>query len=192
MKFTSTTSLPPKVRSLVESEISGEQALWIDQPIPGRYARQAWILTLFGIPWTVFSIIWTWGAFHAARQFPGSQIAILFPLFGVPFILAGLGMLFSPYWLKLRARNTVYILTQRRAIIISCGWLGGLNVRSFEPARMRDIQRRQHADGSGDIIFLHDWRYDAHGNSYSTNVGFKAVRDVKSVEDLIRSMTGSQ
>ena len=191
MKFISPSNLPPKVRNLVETEIAGEQVLWMDQPIPSRYSRQAWFLVLFGIPWTAFSIFWTWGAFSATKLFPNASIALLFPLFGVPFILMGLGMLTSPYWMSLRAKDTVYILTQRRAIIISSGWLGALSVRSFEPSRLRDIQRRQYSDGSGDIIFVNDFRYDSHGQSYPTHVGFKAIRDVKSVEDLLRSITGS-
>jgi hypothetical protein len=44
---------------------------------------------------------------------------VLFPLFGVPFVLIGLGMLAAPYWMRRKAQNTVYALTDKRALILS-------------------------------------------------------------------------
>jgi hypothetical protein len=183
-------SLPPQLRAQVESELEpGETIAWIDQPIPGRLARRTLPIMLFAIPWTGFAIFWTtmaaWGT-HSAQQ--GVGIFSCFPLFGVPFILVGFGMLSSPYWAYRRARRTVYVLTERRAIIFAAGWRGSITARSFEPRMLADIRRKQYADGSGDIIFAQDLQYSSQGRPNSTDVGFLGVRDARAAEQMLRAL----
>lgn len=187
------TTLPRELRSQVEMELqSGERVVWMDQPIPARYARSSIGLVIFGIPWTAFSIFWVAMAAKGVSSMKGGMggmIAWLFPLFGVPFVLIGLGMLSSPWWARRRAARTAYVITDRRAILFEGGWRGGLNVRSFEPASLRgELQRKQHADGSGDLIFQENVRRDSDGDRRVTRVGFMAVRDVKGVEEKIRAL----
>ena len=65
-------------------------------------------------------------------------------------------------------------------------------MRSFEPDRITDFRRTQYPDGSGDLIFTRDWRPSNNGHSTGRNVGFLAVRDVKHVEDLVRTLVHQQ
>ena len=58
---------------------------------------------------------------------------VLFPLFGLPFVMVGVGMLSSPFWLRRRAKRTCYALTDRRAILWEAGWFGSVEVRSYGP-----------------------------------------------------------
>ena len=83
----------------------------------------------------------------------------LFPLFGIPFVLIGFGMLSSPYWTMRKARRTAYVLTTARAIIFDGGF--STTIRSFGPDRLTDLRRKQRADGSGDVIFERKLSYDS-------------------------------
>jgi hypothetical protein len=177
---------------LVDRELeSGEHVEWAAQPIPARSARAALPAVLFGIPWTAFAIFWTaMAASGLWRKKSQGEFGWfrLFPLWGVPFILIGLGMLSSPYWALRRARRMAYVLTDRRAIIISVGWQSKVSLRSFEPPALLDLQRTERADGSGDLVFTNDLSTGSRGRNYSTAVGFTAIRDVKEVEERVRRL----
>lgn len=203
------SNLPPVVRSVVESEVgSDERVLWIEQPIPGLLARTAIPMALFAVPFTAFAVFWIvmalWttssapGAPGSGAQGAGTQgpaiMRIVFPLFGVPFLLAGVWMLSSPLWVRRSAARSVYVLTDRRAIIIRGGRWGAMDVRSFEPAALTDLRRQQRADGSGDLIFASELSIDEgprpRGSFPLTakNVGFLAISDVRGVEAMMREM----
>lgn len=180
--------IPFEIQRMIDSELSsGERVTWSGQPIPGRLARKAIPLVIFGIPWTAFAIFWTFGAWHTTKA-AHDGYSSAFPLFGLPFILIGLGMLSSPYWSWRRAKRTAYVLTNKRAIIFAGGSRGSVTVRSFDPERFTDLRRNQNPDGSGDIIFAQDIRRDSEGARQSTDVGFLGVRDVKAVEDRVKSL----
>ena len=97
-------------------------------------------------------------------------------------------MLSSPYWARRKARRSAYVLTDRRAILFTAGGRGSVTIRSFEPERLTDLRREQHADGSGDLVFAQDIRRDSDGDRHSTGVGFLAIREVKAVEELVRAL----
>jgi hypothetical protein len=181
--------IPFELQRLIDAELSsGERVTWSAQPIPGRFAGKGLGIVLFGIPWTAFALFWTGAAAWGTWRKGGLGWIRLFPMFGLPFILLGVGMLSSPYWMRRQAGRTVYVLTSRRAIILSGGRRGSATVRSFEPERLTDITRRQNPDGSGDVVFARDIRRDGDGDRLSTDVGFLAVRDVKSVEQKVRTL----
>jgi hypothetical protein len=187
--------LPVELASLVDAELAkGERVIWVGQPIPWRFARSSIPTVLLGIPFTAFACFWIAAA--SGFRFPDfSKPQGLFPLFGVLFVLVGLGMLLSPLWMLYRAGRIVYAVTDRRALVIERGILGQATVRSFEPARLTDVTRIQYADGSGNLVFLREYRpdrrYGADGRrGRFVEVGFLAVPDVKEVEDRIRELVG--
>jgi hypothetical protein len=167
---------------------SGERIVWTAQPIPGRYNRGNWVMVLFAIPWTAFAVFWMVmagrGASHSSTPGPFK----LFPLFGLPFVLIGLGMLTSPFWSRKTAAKTVYLITDQRAMIIQEGWRGRTRVESYAPAQLQSITREQNNDGSGDIIFMSRTWSDNDCNQRSTRIGFLGVPDVKAVEEYIRAL----
>lgn len=179
--------LPERVRTLVEAELRpGEGLRWVDQPMPSRMALSALPATLFAIPWTAFALFWVWGASKASAKAPGP--GELFPLFGVPFVLVGLGMLTSPLWAMRAAARTVYVVTDRRAIVIASGVWGGVSVRSFEPEKLVDLRRDQRSDGSGSLVFGQDEKISSKGGRRMVDYGFLAVRDVREAEEYVRAL----
>lgn len=184
------TRLPESLRALVESELeSGERVTWVEQPIPGRLMRAALPIVLFAVPWTAFSVFWIAGASAATARSADAGVFRAFPLFGLPFVLLGLGMLASPFWVRRSAKRTAYVLTDRRAIVLSGGWGGSVTVRSFAPAQLTDLRRTQRSDGSGDLVFKQDVSRGSRGDLRSTNVGFLAIADVKGAEERVRALT---
>src|SRR5262245_41285862 len=168
--------LPEPVRALVQAELQpGESVRWLDQPIPTRFALSALPVFLFAIPWTAFSLFWIWGASQAKCD---GREAGLFALFGIPFVLVGLGMFASPGWAMRRARRTVYLVTDRRAVVLSAGFGGAVSVRSFEPEKLGNLRRDQRADGSGSLVFGQDAVARRNGQR-TKDYGFLAVRDVR-------------
>ncbi len=107
-----------------------------------------------------------------------------FPLFGLPFLLVGLGMLTSPYWLGRKAVRTVYVVTSQRAIIFTGRVFGGVNIQTFMPDRLTSMTRNERADGSGDLIFE---QFQQRAGSGTTTIrrGFMAIEKVHEVEDII-------
>lgn len=142
-------------------------------------------IVLFGIPWTAFALFWIAGAsgFQIPEFKEGSD---LFPLFGIPFVLVGFGMLGSPFWMMRKARKTAYVLTNNRVIIFDGG--RSTTIRSFGPDRLTDLRRKQRTDGSGDLIFERKVSYDSDGDRQTTDHGFLAIPDVKMVEDMVRQL----
>jgi hypothetical protein len=189
---TEAANLPDSLQARVEAELSpGERIVWADQPIPALLARNMLPLVYFGVVWTTLCIagdvFWTYMTWKM-----GTPIFALFSVVAsVPFLAIGVGMLCSPHFMRRSARRTIYVLTDRRAILFGCNWRGTLTVRSFDPCQLNDLVRNQHADGSGDLVLTRDVRRDVDGHNQLTDVGFLAVREVKKVEDRVRALVQS-
>jgi hypothetical protein len=171
-----------ELRDRVEQELEpGEKIQWIDTPIPRYFTSTSVSAFPFGIPWTAFSVFWTVMAAQGTSRAEGSPtLSIVFPLFGVSFILVGLGMLATPFWIRRKALRTVYAITDRRAISIEGGW--STTVCTYAPESLRNIYRKDRRDGSGDVILAREPRFHSHD---IVEQGFLQVRDVREVERML-------
>ena len=181
-------SITPHLRDAVSREIESDERIeWMGMPRPVFFTPITTGAFLFGVPWTAFAIFWTagaaWGTMNGDEA-PG--LFSLFPLFGLPFILIGCGMLSAPmiaYWKALR---TVYVITDRRAITFDGGW--SMTVRSYPPDKLQDIYRKEKSDGSGDVIIARRaWR-DSDGDRQSEELGFLRVEDAREVECQLKAL----
>jgi hypothetical protein len=189
------SSLPPELDDRVRAELaSGERLLWVGQPNPRRAARVGWLVTLFGIPFLGGAVFWIATAssmLDGFRNAPGPfrWFGLLFPLFGVPFMLVGLGMLSAPYWLARKARRTCYAITDRRAVVFEASWRGIVTIYSYDPDQLTKQYRRENADGGGDLVFEEITTVNRSSDGPSTTTvkrGFLAIDDVRAVETLLR------
>lgn len=121
----------------------------------------------------------------------GFQVGrLVFSLFGIPFVLIGLGMLSSPYWMRRRLLRTAYGITNRRVLIMSPGLFGSRTIHSVQPENILGVVRKDHADGHGSIYFQQ--MMIGIGESSTSNrtthggVGFHHIGRVKEVEALLR------
>ena len=169
----------------------GERLVWADYPGPMALARRDSRMSWIGIPFTAFAIFWTSTASHIGVS---SAIGIFFPLWGLMFVAIGLSILLRPLWSALKARSTVYAITDQRALIIS--GTRSRSVESFEPVSLGNIERTERRDGSGDIILRRGiataWQgpFSYRGN-FTAAVGFFGVPEVRRVEEALGNLAAS-
>lgn len=145
------------VRAQLES---GEQLIWSGQPRQGLLLRPSDAFMIpFSLLWGGFAIFW-----EVAAILSGAPV--FFWLFGVPFVLVGLHLIFGRFFTDARARAaTFYGLTNDRIIITS--GKHGKRVQSLSLSTLGDITLDERGDGSGTITFA------AAGNPFGRwgNVG---------------------
>jgi hypothetical protein len=133
----------------------GEKLLWSGMPAGGiRPGPQDAMLIPFSIAWTSFSVFWEImvcrGLFGGHNAEAAGWFSWIFPLWGIPFILVGLYLMFGRYWVDAKRReNTFYGITNKGVIIIS--GMTNRNVKSMHFASISDISMTQKPDGSGTI-----------------------------------------
>ncbi len=182
-----TGTIPFDLQDKVDRELeSGERVLWMAQPVPRCFTLMSTTAVLFAIPWTAFAVFWICGA--AGFKLPDFNKGgfAFFPLFGVPFVLIGLGMLSTPFWTYCLALKTVYVVTERRAITFDGGW--STTIRSHLPDQLQNIYRKERSDGTGDVILGQQIWSDSDGGRRTTDVGFLNIRDPKTVEQVLRKV----
>jgi hypothetical protein len=186
--YTSYT-IPQTLQARVNRELEPMEVIrWIEQPIPRYFTPRARACFVFAIPWTAFAVFWTCGAagFKLPNFAEGINGVELFPLFGIPFILIGLGMLSSPLWAYRTALKTVCVITDRRAITFDGGQSS--TIHSYPPEKLQDVYRKENTDGTGDVILsLHTWR-DSDDQQRSEELGFLRVRDPMQFEHMLKEL----
>jgi hypothetical protein len=190
------SSFPPDLVARVESELTpGEKLVWLGQPRPSLYARASIFLVIFGVFWLtivsgIFGAIFIGGGMAAAWAGGQQGLAGLFALipacFSIPFWAVGIGMVTSPVWMRRYARRVCYAITDRRALIWEPRLFGSIQVYSFAGAGLGAMSRVERRDGSGDLIFQEFRGTNSEGHSTLQQRGFKAIDNVRQVEDLIR------
>ena len=172
-----------RVEQMAQNELDPPEFItWSASPSPKRLARKTLPIFLFAIPWTAFAIFWICVA--SGFKIPDFKEGFsFFPLFGIPFVLIGIGLLSSPFWAMRNAKMTGYFITTKRAILIEKRLFPGFKIRSFYPRDLTNIERNQLPDGSGDIILDRELRYQGNNNNTQMKeIGFMGIQNVRDIE----------
>jgi len=137
---------------------SGEKLLWSGQPLKGfrLQAKDAFLIP-FSIFWCSFAVFWelmALGILFRKSSFGGSPSLVsgIFPLFGLPFVVIGLYLLFGRFIVDaLRRKKTYYGVTEKRILIIVGS--GSQKVKSFDLKSLTNVSMIKKRDGSGTITF---------------------------------------
>lgn len=184
--MTNMSDLPQHLQQRLQAELKpGESITWAGQPNPDRYMKSAFMIWLFFIPWTAFSLFWIAGA-SGFRMPQFNDGWSLFPLFGLPFLLIGVGGLSSPFWMRRKARSIIYAITNHRAISIE--GKKSFTVKSYLASDITNIERTEHSDGSGDLILRTESYRDSDGDQQTRRHGFFSVDNVKHLESLLANL----
>lgn len=176
--------LPPHEAALQRALQPGERVRWTGQPDPRRTVLPSLLIWLFFIPWTAFSVFWMAAA--SGFEVPTfTKPNHWFALFGLPFVLIGLGGLSSPLWVWRRARRTFHAITDRRALTIVDG--RSMKVESWAPDQFERIARTERPDGSGDLLFA-TLQNRSSGSRSPLAVGFRGVANVRDAERELRRL----
>ncbi|MCO6511895.1 MAG: hypothetical protein J5I65_13980 [Aridibacter famidurans] len=179
--------IPHKLKELVNRELEiGERIVWTGMPRRTFFTPAATGSFLFGIPWTAFAIFWTLMAGAGTWFTSGFSVFSIFPLFGIPFILIGIGMLSAPLGAYIKSGRTVYVITDKRAISFEGG--SSTVVRSFTPEKLGEVFRRERPGGYGDVVIDLSHTRDSDGDKQTEEIGFFRVRDPHQVERLLKEL----
>jgi hypothetical protein len=171
----------------------GERLLWSGQPRGGiRLRGQDAFLIPFSLLWGGFAVFWEYMALTHASKAPG-PIGVVFPLFGLPFVVIGLYMVFGRFFADARRRaRTFYGVTSERIIIVS--GLFFQQTKSLHLRTLTDVSLTQRSDGSGTITFgptlLMNNFFPAGswpGTGRYAPPSFDLIERAKEVYDIVRS-----
>ena len=172
---------------------SGERILWQGQPIVERVFKMALAIYLFAIPWTAFSLFWEAMALSPWLAMSGNPeanktaqiVGVVFPLFGLPFIAIGFWMLSRPFALARKARQTSYVITNKRALVVTGGSMHETQSYPYD-VMSGELNRTERRDGSGSLYFSSKKVVDSDGDARVEKLGFEYVPHVREVEEKLR------
>lgn len=134
---------------------SSERLLWSGTPKQGlTFKGSDAFMIPFSLLWGGFAIFWEYMALTMAPKAQNAPdgFALLFPLFGIPFVVIGLYMIFGRFvYDSMKRKKTFYGLTDQRAIIVS--GVFRKNVKSLNLKTMSDVSLSEKANGHGSIVF---------------------------------------
>jgi hypothetical protein len=133
----------------------GEKVLWAGQPRQGIFLRASDAVAIpFSLLWGGFAIVWETIALTATHHGKGAPlfVQIIFPLWGIPFVVIGLYMIFGRFFFDAWRRARIwYGVTDRRALIVRTG--ASRTVTSFDLRSVGEVVFQEHPDGTGSLTF---------------------------------------
>jgi hypothetical protein len=184
---------PSDAQFLVQSELqSGESLQWTGLANPARAAISALPASLFGLPFAGFALFWMTAAYRGSHAISKSSnnpiggVFSFFPLFGLPFLLIGLGVVFAPLFAYFKAQKTAYAITDKRVLVISAGRTR--TIKSCTPADIVSVDHREREGGSGDVIIRTSGVMQNRNSLSQITVGLLGVSNVKEVARLVLNL----
>jgi hypothetical protein len=120
----------------------------------------------------VYFIFTQFRSFGSSFRSATGSFSTIMQLMLMVFFLIGLSMIFSPVWKYLKARFTVYAITDERALIINR--LPTQTVGSYSTRKIQKVERRG-SDFEGDVIFGSETRTytnQSRSNRGGVNISF--------------------
>jgi len=181
--------------------LKDEKILWVGQPNPNIiFTSMDWFLIPFSIIWGGFAIFWelsTIGIIFFAKT-QGADAPIVFPIFGIPFVIMGLYFIFGRFlYKKWKKKRTYYAVTNKRIIIII------INTRNRDiiTKYIKDISTIkyfQNSNGNGTIRFGNfNYMVDLYANTGmeifigfmgNSTTSFFDIDNVKDVYSLVNEI----
>jgi hypothetical protein len=182
MEMTMPMQADPLETALQHQLRRGERVLWQGRQL-ARLSPRMFGNWFFAIPWTGFALFWSFMAWIGAGQandgsMGGQVAAIMFPLFGLPFVLIGCWMLAAPFLARANAANTIFAVTDQRVLRLYLG--SRLKVDSLEADKIGTLSRSESADGSGTLTIA--------GSGRRKGFAIGDVADVRQADASVRQL----
>lgn len=172
-------SLPSRLQSsLTRALEADEQVVWFEQPDLPRSRRKAYSAVPFGL--AALALAWH----GSSRALAGSYWVLGY------LVLLGLILVALPWIAHAHARSTLYVITNRRALILTAGKKDALKAYSLH--HLPQLDMRRHVDGSGDLVFEIEQFTDPDASPPSREHGFEDIRDVDLVRQIIEHLRQGQ
>ncbi|NOQ73000.1 MAG: PH domain-containing protein [Crocinitomix sp.] len=168
---------------------SGERLVWTGQPRGGIIFRKSDLFLIpFSLMWCGFAIFWVVMA---------SNTGGMFALFGIPFVLVGLFVVFGRFLIDKKLREkTFYGITEDRIIIRS--GIFSRTTKSFNLKTLTNLEFNERNDGSGTILLGPKNPRDPFGMSAGMSwwpgmkptPGLDEIKNVREVYSIITKQNG--
>jgi hypothetical protein len=150
--------MPFDVEARLRREFSSdEKLLWSGAPVQGlRFQTSDIFMIPFSLMWGGFAFFWEGAVLYASGvrvtaappYITGTYFSFM-ALWGIPFCLMGLYIIFGRFFFDAAARaKTAYAVTDRRIIIAR-----GNSVRSLALSALPEIELKEGGNGRGSIVF---------------------------------------
>ena len=181
------TDLSVQDREWVERELPpGEELLLVCKPAttlwkPG-YAYRMFFATLWnGFLFGILGMLFINHNITLEKIIEKPAILLLF-LGLLPFYLIGIGFIISPWWERENDCRTVYVLTNRRAIVLRPSMIRRRpTCRRFPLTHNLIKEVREYRNGRGDIVMDYDEHHGRNGTTLMPK-GFLHVDNVRELE----------
>lgn len=158
-------------RLLAEALQDGELVVWQGQP-DGVARMIMWrFLWWLGFPWLLLTVV-------AVRNGWVDQAA-------QPLVMLGVAMIAAPLVMLLQDLQTLYLITDRRALILRTAW--GRRTVSQTPFQAMDaaFEILDIGGGAGHLNFASGRSTRSPDTDYTGRYGFRCVRDAPRIRDIL-------
>jgi hypothetical protein len=169
--------VPPHIEEVINNELQDEEQV-IQTVMPKQSIFQctaSFVLLEIGLCFLLVAV--------GVSLIP--SIYFLIPLiFGLLVILLAVGV----FWL---CQDIVYVVTNCRAIkVIPGNWICNKKplVYAFPPFQNSAVFRRDYPNGTGDVIFAHQWRRYVFDGFVNFDDGFFGVPNAKNIEKTLKEL----
>jgi hypothetical protein len=154
---------------------------------------------MFSLVWMGVAIAVSWGFVEtaepvAAEDMPPPLMLMLFPLFGLPFFLAGVYMVFGRLWHDAKRRAcTYYGITNQRIVVVSgIRWrkIKSINLRTISDMTLTEHRR----DGTITFGPVHPmaWMFNMSWPGMDTDVLGPRLERIENAREVYRILTEAQ
>lgn len=160
-----------------------ESLLWCDKPVKKIiFTLNDVFTTLFGIFWLAFSLFWVFSAYMATSETTGPSK--IFPLFGIPFVLVGVYLLFFRHIVSyFKRKNIIYALTEKRVLVVHFG--RSKYVQEYKYEHISNISLKTNENDVGSIYFFTGGFHYNNNRNYSSTSGIFGIKDTKKVYKIL-------
>lgn len=128
---------------------TGEHVLWTGRPKQGLAldGRDAFLIP-FSLLWGGFAIFWNVEVWTFPKT--GESVDWFMPLWGVPFLIAGIYLIFGRFFHDAAIRKRLsYAVTDQRTLVLK--GLSSAKLKSLDIDRLPKLELSEHGDGTGTI-----------------------------------------
>lgn len=159
------------LRLLAESLQDGEQVVWQGQPDGIARAAMWRFLWCIGFPWLLLTVI-------AVRNDWIDQAT-------QPLAMLGVGIVAAPFVMLLQDLQTLYVITDHRALIVRTAWSRrSVTATSFD-AMDAVFEILDIGGGVGHLNFASGRSTPSPDTDYTGRYGFRCVRDARRIRDIL-------
>lgn len=194
--------ISPAFKAFTEREFMGETLVWAEKPDQRIKAYLSFGIWIFAVPWTAFALFWEgmvagplilhWLGYDVSGKMPtgfGQLGMVAMALFGLPFIIIGIGMLLTPFWTIQKSRKTLYVLTNKRLAHLQSG--RHIQITNIHPHEIVSTSRKEAPDGRGTVTVHMGFMRDSDGDKTARYAEFGVINDVRAVEQMVLALKAS-